>query len=48
MEQNNGSTCTLSSVDDEPIVVDEDSSHSIALHGNLVVQNLVPNGRVIT
>ena len=31
IEQSNGSTCTQSSVDDEPIVFGEDSSHSITL-----------------
>ena len=31
IEQSNGSTCTPSSVDDEPIVFGEDPSHSIAL-----------------
>ena len=30
IEQSNGSTCTPSSVDDEPIVFGEDPSHSIA------------------
>ena len=30
IEQSNGSTCTPSSVNDEPIVFGEDSSHSIA------------------
>ena len=31
IEQSNGSTCTPSSVDDEPIFFGEDPSHSIAL-----------------